>query len=313
MASNAAPKNQADRHNLWLTGPSVKKAPAAKPIAKDSADLAAWAVEAETAALWEAFLDQNPDKRRAARDELVEREDPGLVPWIITRLGKTYLDERERPALLRATPRIKVTDESLRAALADNLWDIAGQLKESRKEGDESLLWTAIRRYATLRPEADIGRLVAFLGEPDEPLPRRHVVLLAIQNAFYAQAPTKEESEKLEPLRTRVSELAQRYLDAKWPDGEDENAVTLSAYCAALALGCTDIDALTDLVISRNERYLLKLALLDSLPMVQRWRTSKGGTASNRVVDAVASELAKLTQALEAFEARRAGGSHAHS
>jgi len=317
MPSNAARRDQGDlHHGQWPNGgPSVQKVRAPKPVTPSRTQPATWAVEASTPDLWQAFLYGVEDRRCAALNELVEREDSAVVPVVITRLGRTYLEhtDSERHALLRATPRIQVTDESLRAALAENLWDIADKLQQPRNEEEEALLWTAIRRYATLRPEADIGKLVAFLGEPDEPLPRRHVVLLAIQNAFYAQAPTDQESAKLEPLRQRVSELARRYLDTKWPEGDDENAVTLSAYCAALVLGCADIDALTNLVISRNERYLLKLTLQDSLPMVQRWRIRKDGSGTGRVPDAVEFALAKLTHRLEEQGVRVAGGSHAHS
>jgi len=270
-----------------------------------------WALDASNAELWDALTSQSEDRRYAALGELVEREDPSLAPTVIVKLSKDYLAPDRRNTLIRATPRIQVTDDSLRVMLARSLWDHAIHLKNPRNAEEESVLWTAIRRYATLRPQADIGKLVEFLADSDQPLPRRHVILLAIQNAFYAWAPTETESVGLEKLRARVSELARRYLDPSWPDGEDENAVTLASYCAAMALGCADLDELTNLVISRGERWLLRLALQDSSPMLQRWRSRADGSGAGRVPDSVEQALAKLTSSHDAHVGHMMRGSHA--
>ncbi len=268
----------------------------------DPTDLMEWALSVPNDELVATIkrADVRIEVRNAALDELLEREEPALVPVVVTMLGK---DDRNDPfwrALLRATPRMKVTDESLRRTLADNLWDIAEQLKESRTEGDEDLLWTAIRRYATLRPQADIGKLVEFLDEPDtdERLPRFHVVLLAIQNAFYASPPNELEMASLQKLRGRVSALAHKYLDRAFLTTPDQRAIALSSYCAAAILGCADLVELTQQAISMREMWLLELAEQKLSPLAARWLAREDAAECEKIWDLLQDVTRQLLLAI---------------
>ncbi len=255
-----------------------------------------WALDASNAELWDALCHQSEHYRYAALGELADREDPCLAPMVIVKLSKADRVPDRRNTLIRATPCIQVTDDSLRSMLATSLWDHAIHLKNPRNDEEESVLLTAIRRYATLRPQADIGKLVDFLADPDELLPRRHVVLLAIQNAFYAWAPTEAESTGLQAIRARVSMLTRRYLDPSWLDTPHGRAVAQGSYCAAAALGCSDLLELTDQNRALKQTWLTEFTHDKLAQMLERWRSQKEGSGARSIHEAVRQAITKLNQ-----------------
>ena len=111
-------------------------------------------LEYTTAELWETLLGRDEVARCQALDELAEREDNTIAPLVVASLARGLalpcdMTPVWRNALIKATPRIQVTDESLRSVLASSLLKHAFDLKHGG--GDEGILWTAIRRYATQR------------------------------------------------------------------------------------------------------------------------------------------------------------------
>jgi|GEM_PF-6543559 len=267
-------------------------------LSDDAEDLEEWAVSTSTTELLGTVRSKGTreDLRIAVLGELMDREEPAMARFVVESLDRPEESASWRNALLRATPRIQVTDDSLRVSLSKSLWRYALALKHAQTNEEESLLWTAIRRYATLRPQADIGKLVEFLDEPSssEGLPRLHVVLLAIQNAFYAWAPTEAEAADLEELRRCVSDLGARYLTCEVLDTADKRAIALASYCAAATLGCSDLPALTERVLALGQSWLIELAEKKLAPLLDRWRDREDGVGSWAIHDLLRRAIDEL-------------------
>lgn len=255
-------------------------------------------LEYTTAELWETLLGRDEVARCQALDELAEREDNTIAPLVVASLARGLalpcdMTPMWRNALIKATPRIQVTDESLRSVLASSLLKHAFDLKHGG--GDEGILWTAIRRYATLRPEADIARMSAFLDDHGN-LPRLHVVLLSLQNAFYSWAPTEQESQSFEYLRDQVSWTAHKFLNPVYMHEDNECAVARSSLCAAAAIGCPDLLRLTEKAIALKEKWLVEMARQEISSRATRWK-HWGKESDQGVVALVHASIEMLAKA----------------
>lgn len=237
-------------------------------------------VTAGDAELWRFARSRrlSADARLRALKELIERGHAD-VPAFVTEQLHRALRPREgapgeparafRDGLLLAAERVVVRDPALRARLTDSLFYHAYEL---RGDGASDALWAAIRRYASLVPARDAGRLLTFLGD-ELPSWTHQVVFQAIANVFHVEPPPDDAP--LDALRARVVALAERYLCPERPTeglSGAEMSLALTAFVAAAALGSEALPRLEERLLSLPERWLAAEARQRLGALAGRWR-----------------------------------------
>jgi hypothetical protein len=103
-----------------------------------------------------------------------------------------------------------------RARLAPALYQAALSLRE-RPSTHEPLVWSALRRFASLAPEKDIALLVRFMGDENR-IHTRICALQCVQHAFYGQDPQTPVDAR---LAERLEHLCVENLTAEILDNHD--------------------------------------------------------------------------------------------
>ena len=181
--------------------------------------------------LW-MLLDQGPehDDWHACLGELVEREDPGVAPYVAEMLQSMNLPPHARSALVFAAERSQSFEPDVRRPLKDGLLSAAITMRDL---GEQAALWAAIRRYATLVPVEEVNGLLDFLREED-PITTKQVTLQAIQNIFAVEVPTA--CGAVAAVRARVLALSTQTIVPSSFERPEEASLALEALCAAIAL-----------------------------------------------------------------------------
>lgn len=234
-------------------------------------DLFAWCVEASTSDLWRVIHAQEASvrERAACMSELAERSDAKLPSFVVQALDWTNADPRFRDALLATAEVMQVSDPALRERLEGALLRVATMLRDRPELSSERSLWAAVRRYASLVPQARVSGLLAFLRSADA-LTTRQVALQGTQNVFSVEPPGA--LAPLSALRERVRELALKYLDADWLVSPENNALALNAFCASAAAGEPELMALTDRLCALGKPRLRAQAAQKLEPIAAAWR-----------------------------------------
>ncbi len=171
--------------------------------------------------------------RVAALDELVHACDEGLPPWLTEELERGDLASEWRDAVILAVEQTQVSDPELRARLVSALVAHAIVLRD---EGADGVLWSALRRLASMVQVEEADVLLEFMRPVDDPKTTQ-AALQAVFSIFSVEVPPDVPS--VTRLRVRVRELFdERILSAN----AETSADAALAFCAYQALEALDED-----------------------------------------------------------------------
>lgn len=162
-------------------------------------------------------------------EQRLAQHDPQLVFDLarIIDLGDTS-DVRALGEALWAIEVLRIEDQGLRERLRVGLFTLAIALRDDRRASTRPLIYSALRRYATLVDERNVDSLLAFLTEADDAATRQ-CALQCVQTVFFRSPPTLPH----DALIQRIGELVERYLH---PDVLVDPAMRSLAANAAVAL-----------------------------------------------------------------------------
>ena len=172
-----------------------------------------------------------------ALSDLISSGDCRLESIIISELSKSDAPPEWRDALICASEHIQFYLPDHRVLLTRHLRERAVSLLESSRPQTESILWVAIRRYASLIPATESASLLTFLGASAS-VATRQVVMQAIQAIFEIAPPSDIES--LKPLTSRVSEFCAKYIDPDVMASKELAALGLNAFLALAVMANPD-------------------------------------------------------------------------
>ncbi len=211
--------------------------------------------------------------RIAALHELTERKSQRLPAFIDDDLKKPNLSLRWRDALVASAARTQFIDSAQRSSIANSLLNIAFSLSQDAEAlSHEGTLWRAVRRYAALRPEADISQFASLIPSTQGYLAFHHILLLSLANAFSAWPPMSAEQNRLEPLRAWV--VNGLHLSLQQPDFESllDEAIAQCGLVSAGALAVSEFKALCLRVNTHPQAWLWDMAKDELEAIKARWQ-----------------------------------------
>jgi hypothetical protein len=121
-----------------------------------------------------------------------------------------------------------------RQAIKRQLKEAAELLWRTNKRSSESVVWSAIRRYASMLSRSEVDTLRGFL-DWRWPIDTRQVTLQAIQNVFEISPPSA--GNEYQQLRNQVFQMAQAALQPATLAPGKPAALAMNAVAAVAALG----------------------------------------------------------------------------
>lgn len=197
--------------------------------------------------------------------------------FVVEELERSDLDLAWRDALISAAEQLQLDDENLRARLASSLLRHAQSMDRSI---DTPVLWSALRRYASLSSGEDVlVNIPAFLA-PSSARTTQQAALQALENTFSAHGP------KITPpaIARRIEEIATAAIPGKTAA---DRALALSAIVTA---ACLELPNAMTMIrsVAPEDAETLRRFLLRELTRIAALRKTQGG-----VVAALVAELQK--------------------
>ncbi|MCX7424173.1 MAG: hypothetical protein NTW96_00825 [Planctomycetia bacterium] len=187
------------------------------------------------------------DCTKIASDENAQTEDrvAALREWmttdlqfasefILNELGKSDLPEDWRHTLVFAAENAHFVTSDQQREACSRLRELARGLRHGRKAGTEHVVWSAMRRFASLLPPEEVGSLLEFLDREGS-VDTRMVALQCVARLFEGAPPADTAS--VEPLANRVAELAEKFLDPDVFSSGENSGIARWAVVALAALG----------------------------------------------------------------------------
>lgn len=226
----------------------------------------------ESEDLWDVMRDlsHHLDARTAALAELVAEGHPDLPAFLASSLEREDLAPPWRDALIFAAEQTQVPDVASRTRLMEALWRRALTLRDT----GEAPLWSAIRRYASMAPVEESGRLLEFLQPDARPLTLQ-VTMQSLVNIFGAGSVPR--SPATERILAKVHAVALERIDPSTVRSPEDAALAFCCYQAAAALDDPALDELSARLEQLGRRRLTERAakLREELALA---RTRGGGT-----------------------------------
>ncbi len=199
----------------------IEGAPIEGSPAADSAEMARnRALDAET--------------RSEALGRWMTHDPETCAQFVAEELSEPDLSEEWRDVLVFAAEDVQFTGESLRRSVEESLKRIAVDLRGSRRAGVDRVVWSALRRFASLVDERHVGELRDFL-DPNGYVDTRLVALQGIARVFEHHPPQR--GEEVGPLADRAHEIAKKLLDADVFASGETSAIATQAVMVLCVLG----------------------------------------------------------------------------
>jgi len=179
------------------------------------------------------------DEQRSAEERFLAlrqwlSEEPGTVRrFVIRALDRPQPDREFRDALVYLAEDLSFDSAADRKLLARVLGQLARKLALSGEVDADPVVWSALRRYASLLSPDELGELQNFLTNNGQ-VDTRLVALNAVVHACERE-PLRSAS--LASLRARVFALAERLLHPDVLTAGETTAILEQAICALAGLG----------------------------------------------------------------------------
>jgi hypothetical protein len=176
-------------------------------------------------------------------------------------------------------------------SIKDALLRIAGSFRKSTKAGADRVVWSAIRRAASLLEPTQVNLLVPFL-EREGVVDARAVTLKCVEKLFLPAPPANPEL--VRPVGDRAYTLAQKFLDPDIFGGGEHALLAQSAVCTLAAIGDARVSDATTLAARLNRRWL-KHQLRTRLDILRTsWQSKGTEVTGSSAFHKLESELTKL-------------------
>ena len=231
------------------------------------------------------------DRIVALRKWIATDEKGEAAAFIGGELCQTELTDDWRDALVYAAENVHFEAPSQQAAVCDRLREVALKLRESSKAGTEHVVWSAMRRFASLLPAERAADLLEFLNRKGA-VDTRMVALQSIARLFENAPPS--DIAALEPLTERVAEYADKFLDPDVFAGGENSAIARNAVLALAALGSLRVVDSVQRVNALGRRWLSRQVQRQLEELLDGWRRHDATSQDTPAFEVVSNALAAL-------------------
>lgn len=193
----------------------------------------------------------DPADRIAALSRLIEspRQDEAISD-VLDQFGRADAQPEWRDALVLAAEDIHFPPH-LRVTAASRLLSIASTLR-SEPEGREKVVWSALRRGASLLAPQSAGRIIPFLE--NGPVDTRALALQSIARMFEPRPPEEIPAK----LADRVFSFASKFLDPDVFTPGEPSLIARSAVTALAAIADHRLHSTLESVRALNRAFLTR-------------------------------------------------------
>jgi hypothetical protein len=210
--------------------------------------------------------------------------------FLVGELARPELPDEWKYALVFAAEDLCFPDPALQKVVRDRLLLIAESAGVSGKAGSDRVVWSALRRAASLCEPAEANLLVPFL-EQRGPVDTRAVVLLCVCRMFGSAPPSGTD---LSVLQNRIAEYAQKFLDPDVFSGGENASIALNAVCALAATGDARLRQNLARAMKVRRRWLNRQLRLRFSELLDAWKAANPTATSDPSYQLLESELASL-------------------
>lgn len=209
----------------------------------------------------------SPEDRTQALGELFGTDaEVEAVLFIADELGRRDLPPGWRDAVVFAAEDVHFPAD-LREQVADRLLVLAADLRD-RADAPAKVVWSALRRGASLLPAGTAGRLLCFLA-PGGAVDTRAVALRAVTRAYEGGPAFDVPAEVVD----RSARLAERFLDPDVFAAGEPSLIARNAVTAVAALGDSRLAGLLDAVRRLDRAWLTRRVRVDLTQLARDWQT----------------------------------------
>jgi hypothetical protein len=165
---------------------------------------------------------------------LISDDEATAAQFIAEELNRADLPHLWRNYLILCAENVQFAGEPLRTMLRARLFELANVLRKSNESEIRSIVFSAIRTYASLLDQSDAASLLTFL-EPPALVETRLVALHCIVHLFESSPPQSVRA--FPALSNRVFDLAEKFLDRDWLVPGEKAAIGENAAHALAAMG----------------------------------------------------------------------------
>ena len=236
--------------------------------------------------LWDRAKDESlpAHERVAALSELTALEDRTAADYVAAQLDKDTPLEDWQNALVFLAEQIAYPAAE-RSRIGERLLSIATRLRASTKAGTDKVVWSAMRRAATLLPP-DPNRFVAFLDRKGA-VDTRATALRCIQRMFEPAPPASQDA--FRGVADRVDVFASKFLDPDVFAGGENALIGQNAIYALAALGDSRVEQAAARARSLCRRWMNRQLKTGLQQILAAWRSNGGLVQSHPAIVRVES------------------------
>lgn len=237
----------------------------------------------------EASLQQDPgDVARDADASILERvqalqewglrDNDAAAAYVLAELETGDLPPDWRNALIFLAEDLRFNKEASQLRLCNRLKEFALELQDANEPDVERVVWSALRRFASLVPKERANELVEFLSHRG----RVDTRLVAMQGVVHLFEPAPPESlEAVRPLADRIYELTMKLLDPDVVTSGETSAVAEQGVHALAALGDPRLEDCLNRVDSLQWAWLSRQVNTNLAELKSGWDGGKEGRESH--------------------------------
>ena len=216
--------------------------------------------------------------RVAALQEWIIVDNDAASEFILEQLERQNLQPEWCNALIYSAEDIRLPEASDRQRLCTRLREIALDMLEQLPPAEASVVWSAIRRFASLVPEERAGELVTFLYQKSQ-IDTRLVALEGVVTVFHSAPPATLMG--VERLSDRIFELTNKVIDSDIMTAGEISAIAEKGIHALAAIGDHRLEAALSKLKSLGWQWLRVQVRADLCELKTSWEEREQQLASH--------------------------------
>ena len=218
------------------------------------------------------------DDRINALQEWIFLDSDSAAAFILDELEKDDSSPEWRNALIYAAEDVRFPNEKDQVRLCNRLRELALVLRESSEPNIERVVWTALRRFASLVAEERANELTEFLYQRGQ-VDTRLVALQGIVHIFEIAPP--QQLKDCQPLADRVFELSSKLIDPDVMTAGETSAIAEQGILALGTLGDHRLKTCLEKLDALRWQWLSQRVLEDLEELRNQWVGSEHDLASH--------------------------------
>lgn len=218
------------------------------------------------------------EERIEALQEWTFLDNDAAAAFILNELETGEMPADWRNALIYAAEDARVTNEREQPRLCNRLRELALDLRQRSEPHLERVVWTAVRRFASLIPEERARDLVDFLHQKGQ-VDTRLVALQGVVHIFEAAPP--DSLGDLQPLADRIFQLSSKLIDPDIMTAGETSAIAEKGMHALAALGDPRLEDCLSKLDSLSWQWLSRQVLDDLNELKSGWESRDPNLATH--------------------------------